>query len=201
VTEIVVRLDSDDDDVVTEAQNRVRETLKSQNEDLEVVTWKDLAGTFLAISEMKTQRSGAIIMIMLLIASLGIINTMLMAVMERTREIGMMTAMGMKKSEIMGLFIFEGGFIGIIGALLGCILGGLGAWYLEVYGWSLAAFGKSMQKMSSSMYPVKDVFYADLTIDVLLMTFGFGIMISVLASFYPARKAAKMDPVDALRHI
>ncbi|MCP5052766.1 MAG: ABC transporter permease, partial [bacterium] len=66
VTEIVVRLDSDDDDVVTQAQNRIMEALKLQNEDLETVTWKDLAGTFLAISEMKTQRSSAIIMIMLL---------------------------------------------------------------------------------------------------------------------------------------
>jgi len=201
VTEIVVRLENDDDKTILAAQNRIKEILKSREEKFEVVTWKDLAGVFLAISEMKTQRSGMIIMIMLIIASMGIINTMLMAVFERTREIGMLAALGMKKSEIMKLFIFEGGFIGAIGALLGCILGGLVTWYLEVEGWSITAFGETFKKMSEAAYPVKDVYYADLTMGVLVMVFLFGVGISVLASAYPAWKAAKLDPTEALRHI
>ncbi len=201
VTEIVVRLENDDDNTILTAQNRINEILASDDEKFEVVTWKDLAGTFLAISEMKTQRSGMIVMIMLIIASMGIINTMLMAVFERTREIGMLAAMGMKKGEIMKLFIFEGGFIGVIGALLGCILGGLATWYLEVEGWSISAFGETFQKISEAAYPVKDVYYADLTLDVLVTTFLFGVAISVLASAYPAWKAAKLNPTEALRHI
>ena len=201
VTEIVVRLNSDDDKTIATAQNRIKEILKTQEDPFEVVTWKDLAGMFLAISKMKTKNSGMIIFIMLLIASMGIINTMLMSVMERTREIGMFGALGMKKSEIMTLFIFEGGFIGAIGALLGCILGGLASWYFEVEGLSLAAYGETFQKIAASVYPIKDVFYADLTMGVLVMTFIFGVAIAVLASFYPARKAAKLNPVDALRHI
>ena len=52
-----------------------------------------------------------------------------------------------------------------------------------------------------AFYPVKDVFYADLTLEVLVMTFVLGTLISVLASFYPARKAARLNPTDALRHI
>ena len=201
VTEIVVRLNSDDDGTITAAQNRLKEILKNREDPYEVVTWKDLAGMFLTISKMKTRNSGMIIFIMLLIASMGIINTMLMSVMERTREIGMFSAMGMKKSEIMTLFIFEGGFIGAIGALLGCLLGGLASWYFEVHGWSMAALGETFQKVSQAIYPVKDVYYADLTMDVLVMTFLFGVAISVLASFYPARKAAKLNPIEALRHI
>jgi putative ABC transport system permease protein len=201
VTEIVVRLDSDDDNAILTAQKRAEEILQTQDEDFEVVTWKDLAGMFLAVSKMKTQRSGIIIMIMLIIASMGIINTMLMAVMERTREIGMLTAMGMKKSEIMRLFIFEGSFIGAIGSLLGCILGGLASWYLEVKGWSITAFGETFQKISEAVYPVKDVYYAHLSMDVLVMTFIFGLAISIIAGAYPAAKAAKLNPVEALRHI
>jgi putative ABC transport system permease protein len=202
VTEIVVRLDSDDDKKVTAAQTRIKKILKSQKEDFEVVTWKDLAGMFLTVSKMKTQRSVVIIFIMLLIASMGIINTMLMAVLERTREIGMLSAMGMKKWEIMTLFIFEGGFIGAIGSLLGCILGGLASWYLEVEGWSIfGSFGETFQKVSEAVYPVKDIYYADLTMDVLAMTFLFGTAISLIATVYPARKAAKLHPVEALRHI
>jgi putative ABC transport system permease protein len=201
VTEIVVRLNSDNDKVVSTAQNRIKEILKSQNETFEVVTWKDLAGTFLAVSKMKTQRSAMIILIMLVIASIGIINTMLMAVFERTREIGMLAAMGMKKSEIMKLFIFEGGFIGVIGSFLGCILGGLGSWYLEVHGWSMESMGETFKDVSQAIYPIKNYYYADLTMDVLIVIFVFGVAIAMLASVYPARKAAKLDPIDALRHI
>jgi putative ABC transport system permease protein len=201
VTEIVVRLNADDNKTITTAQTRLKEILKTLEDPYEVVTWKDLAGMFLTISKMKTKNSGMIIFIMLLIASMGIINTMLMSVLERTREIGMFSAMGMKKSEIMTLFIFEGGFIGAIGALLGCILGGLTSWYFEVYGWSITGFGETYQELAAAVYPVKDVFYADLTMDVLVMTFIFGVAIAVLASFYPARKAAKLKPVEALRHI
>ncbi|UCH93074.1 MAG: ABC transporter permease, partial [Candidatus Aminicenantes bacterium] len=201
VTEIVVRLNSDDDKTIATAQTRLKEILKTQEDPFEVVTWKDLAGMFLTISKMKTRNSGMIIFIMLLIASMGIINTMLMSVMERTREIGMFAAMGMKKSEIMTLFIFEGGFIGAVGALLGCLLGGLVSWYFEVYGMSMVGFGDTYKKLAESIYPVKDVYYADLTMDVLVMTFIFGVAIAVLASFYPARKAAKLNPIEALRHI
>lgn len=201
VTEIVVRLNSDENRVVLSARDKIKEALKSQDQDLEVYTWEDLAGTFLAISKMKTKNSSMIIFIMLIIASMGIINTMLMAVMERTREIGMLSAMGMKKGEIMKLFILEGGFIGVIGSLLGCILGGLASWYLEVEGWSIAAWGDTVQEVTASIYPLKDVFYADLTMDVLVMTFILGTLISVIASFYPARKAARLNPIDALRHI
>lgn len=201
VTEIVVRLQNDEDETITAAQNQINKLLNSGIETFEVVTWKDLAGTFLAISEMKTQRSGMIIMIMLIIASMGIINTMMMAVFERTREIGMLAAMGMKKNEIMRLFIFEGGLIGAIGALLGCLLGGLTTWYLEVKGWSINAFGETLKKLSEASYPIKDVYYADLTLDVLVMTFLFGVAISILASTYPAWKAAKLNPTEALRNI
>jgi putative ABC transport system permease protein len=201
VTEIVVRLRSDDDRLISTVKNKVEEVLKSQKENFEVVTWKDLAGTFLAVSKMKTQRSAIIIFIMLIIASVGIINTMLMAVFERTREIGMFAAMGMKKSEIMKLFVFVGGFIGVIGSLLGCILGALGSWYLEVEGWSFTSMGETLKKVSEAVYPIKDVYYADLTMDVLVIIFIFGVVISLAAGVYPAYKAAKLNPIDALRHI
>jgi putative ABC transport system permease protein len=201
VTEIVVRLNVKDnmDPEIETIKNDIEKTLKRTGTDLEAFTWKELAGEFLVISKMKTKNSSMIILIMLVIASMGIANTMLMAVLERTREIGMFSAMGMKKSEILLLFLFEGGLIGVIGSLFACILGGLGSWYLEVHGWKMGsdAFGD----ITATFYPLKNVFYADLTFDVLVMTFILGTSIAVITSFYPALKAAKLNPVDALRHI
>lgn len=201
VTEIVVCLTNDNEETLEQAKTWLGTMFENSDEKIEVYSWKDLAGTFLAISKMKTKSSAMIIMIMLFIASIGIINTMLMAVLERTREIGMLMALGMKKREIMKLFVFEGGFIGVFGSLLGCLLGGLAGWYLEVKGWSISAFGETYEKVAQAAYPVKDVFYGDLTFNILLSTFIFGVVISVIASLYPARKATKLNPIEALRYI
>jgi putative ABC transport system permease protein len=201
VTEMVIRLNVEDnsDPKIEILKKDFEKILRKQNADLEAFSWKELAGEFLMISKMKTRNSSLIIFIMLIIASMGIVNTMLMAVLERTREIGMLSAMGMRKAEIIILFLFEGGIIGAIGSLLGCILGGLGGWYLEVHGWKLGT--DVFHDFMAAFYPLKNVFYADLTLDVLIMTFVLGTAIAVVTSFYPALKAARLNPVEALRHI
>jgi putative ABC transport system permease protein len=201
VTEIVVRLNvrENTDPKIEIIRKDIEKTLTGKGADIEVFSWKELAGEFLVISKMKTKNSSMIILIMLIIASMGIANTMLMAVLERTREIGMFSAMGMKKSEILLLFLFEGGLIGVLGSMFACILGGLGSWYLEVHGWKLGS--GAFSDITASFYPLKNVFYADLTVNVLFMTFIYGTAIALITSFYPALKAARMNPVDALRHI
>lgn len=203
VTEIAVRLTLEATDMrgLDKEMARLDSMLRNKQPGVEAYSWKELAGTFLAISKMKTKNSSMIILIMLFIASMGIVNTMLMAVFERTREIGMLSAMGMKKWEIKLLFIFEGAFIGVMGSILACILGGLVSWYLEVKGMSISMVGDTMQKLTSAVYPVKNVFYADLTVGVLALTFILGTAVSIVASYYPAKRAAEMSPVKALRHI
>lgn len=200
VTEIVIRLNTDEGDKIEEVKNIIQNEINNSGKEYSVFSWDQLAGDFLAISKMKTKNTSMMVMIMLFIASMGIINTMLMAVLERTREIGMMMALGMRKSEIKRVFLFEGGFIGVMGSLLGCIMGGLGSWYLEVYGIAMSSFGETYEEMVAAFYPVKDKFYADLTFEPLLYTFLLGTFISIAATYYPANRAAKMDPVEALRH-
>ena len=200
-TEIALKLQQDDDRFISSVKTKLKTAVGHMSPGFEVFSWKELENTFLAVSQMKTRNSSIIIMVMLLIASVGIVNTMLMAVMERTREIGMLAAMGMKSREIMVLFILEGGFIGMIGSFCGCIIGGLISWLLQVYGMSLDSFGQTIIRMSEAIYPVKGTFYAHITLDTLGTVFVFGTAIATLASAWPARKAARMDPIRALRQI
>ncbi len=200
VTEVVIRLDTFDINKIEEVKAQIKEEIRKGELGYDVFSWDQLAGDFLAISKMKTKNTVILIMIMLFIASMGIVNTMLMAVLERTREIGMMKALGMNRLEIKKVFLFEGGFIGVLGSLLGCFLGGLGGWSLEVYGMSMKSYGKTYEEVVAAFYPLKDTFYGDLTFDLMLYTFLLGTIISVAATYYPASRAAKMDPVEALRH-
>jgi len=198
-TEIVVRLK--DKNQLSQVKTSIQSSLASLKDDYEVKSFEEMASDFVEVTKMKTRGQSIILLVMLLIATLGIVNTMLMAVMERTREIGMLAAMGMRKLEVMLLFIFEGAIIGFFGSLTGCIIGGLGGWYLEVKGYDMSFLGEEFTDLVASMYPIKGAFYGDLTIGILLFTLIFGIAVSILASLYPAYKSVKLDPIKALRHV
>ena len=167
---------------------------------LEVLDYEELASDFIQMTRFRRRVQSVFPLIMLLIATLGIINTMLMAVLERFKEIGMLGAMGMRKKEILGLFLLEGFFIGFLGSLTGCLIGGLGGLYLEKYGWNLGIMGPEISNVIASVYPIKDTFYADMTFGILGFTLVFGTVVSILSSLYPAYRAVKVDPVKALRH-
>lgn len=199
VTEIVVRLKNNS--LTPEKQEEIAALLNSRNNDEDVRTWKEMAGVFLEISKGKIRNQAVIIMIILLIAALGIINTMLMAVLERTREIGMFKAMGMKKREIVSLFVIEGGIIGLLGSFIGCTLGTLGSWYFSVYGLTFDIGGHDFEELMATFYPVKNVFYSDLSLKLAVFAFVLGTAISIVASMYPAFKASRLKAVEALRHI
>ncbi len=129
-----------------------------------------------------------------MIAAFSIINTMLMAVLERTPEIGVFSAFGMKKRSVLAVFIIEAMFLGCFGGFMGIAAGGFGGYLLETYGISL---GDSMQNMP---IPIRQVIYGDLELQHIYISFGLGLLLSIVAAYLPALKAARMEPVDALRH-
>jgi putative ABC transport system permease protein len=197
VTELAVRIE--DRSKLREVRDSIESRLATLSKDYEVVSFEEYASDFKELMRLRSRMQALIPLMMILIATLGIVNTMLMAVMERTREIGMLAAMGMRKMEVMLVFIFEGALIGIFGSLAACVIGGLGGWWLEAKGFSLAFLGEEISEMVSFL-PM-EVYKGDLTAGTLIFTLVFGTVISILASLYPAYKAVKLDPIQALRHV
>jgi putative ABC transport system permease protein len=127
----------------------------------------------------------------LLVAAMGIANTMLMSVLERTREIGVMKAVGAAGSHIQAIFLIEGGLIGTVGGGLGLLL----AWGASFPGdaWVRSMVERDMNvKLQDSLF----VFPPWLVATVIVFAF----VVTTCAALYPARRAANVDPVAALRH-
>jgi len=135
--------------------------------------------------------------IVLLMASIGILNLMLMAVYERTREMGVLAALGMKGRQLMGLFLLEGMFIGVIGAVIGCIVSWLLISAVARVGidYSIAeGTGDITALIGNRIYPsipaINIVFYG---VSV--------VFIAALASLIPAWQASRNEPAESLHHI
>jgi len=126
----------------------------------------------------------AIASISLIVASIGIMNTMLMSVMERTHEVGIMKAIGAKNRNVLSLFLLESGMVSVVGGVLGCVLGVIGANVISIgIG---AAFGEGIPAIVRP--------------EVLLGGIVVAVLVGVLSGLYPARKASKMSPVEAVRY-
>ena len=132
---------------------------------------------------------GAIGTIALVVAALGIANTMVMSILERTREIGIMKAIGGSEEDIKKIFFVEAAAIGAIGAGFGLLLG----WGVTRIA-NLVANARLLPQGESAV----NLFY--FPIWLILGAIGFGIGMSLLAGLYPAFRAARIDPIEALRH-
>jgi ABC-type lipoprotein release transport system permease subunit len=164
--------------------------------ELVVADWRELAKDFLAIAEGKRAGTGMLLLLIFIIAAVGITNTMLMAVFERVREIGMMRALGMKDGAIRLAFLLEAGGIGFAGSALGLALGAALNWYMVRWGLDLTAFTGDMQ----IGYRVHSIFRSAWHPQALFGAAVFGVLASMLISFLPSSRALKMRITDCLRH-
>ncbi|MCH7878644.1 MAG: ABC transporter permease [candidate division Zixibacteria bacterium] len=131
---------------------------------------------------------GLIGFLALITVSLGIVNTMVMAIMERRREIGVLKSLGADESEIKLLFLTESGVIGVIGATAGIVFG----WLIT----RVASFIAKDVMVSKEIDPIE---LFSLPIWLILAAFALGLIVSLAAGYYPASRAARVDPVQALR--
>lgn len=163
----------------------------------EVDSWDTLRPEIQEILAVKSVFVNIFGLIVLLIASIGILNLMLMAVFERTREMGVLQAMGMKGRQMMGLFIMEGMMIGAVGAVIGCVLGWLLVWLVAQVGIDLgyaSGMGEITALMGERLYPSIGLSS--------IIAYGIAVVfIAGLASLIPARQAARNEPAEALHHL
>ncbi len=139
---------------------------------------------------------GGIGAISLLVAAIGIANTMTMAILERTREIGLMKAIGATNRDILGIFLGEAASIGLMGGVIGTTLGwGLGQTFNNIFGGALSSFfpiapspnGSAVQLVNTPLW-------------LIIFSIAFSTLIGLLSGLYPSIRAAMMEPVVALKY-
>jgi len=157
------------------ARHRIRD---GQDDDFSVRNLAALAETAAAATKVMSGMLGAIASISLLVGGIGIMNIMLVSVTERTREIGIRMAIGAKRSDILLQFLFEAMMISLAGSFIGVLLG-VGCAY------GLSALAEMVVVV---------------TLSSILLAFGVAAAVGVFFGFYPARKAAYLSPIEALRY-
>jgi putative ABC transport system permease protein len=169
-------------------------------EELQVITWQesDIVKNLMPVINNIYDK---ILWIVMLIVALVILNTMLMAVMERYHEIGIIKAMGLKNLEVFFMILVEAFYIGIIGSLIGGALGGAISAAVERSGIDIVAMmGEGVwEKLDIPLPMFGQVLYPDFSLAILFSSIIFGIFIALLAVLYPAYKSARMLPVEAFR--
>jgi len=164
---------------------------------LSVLTWRDLNQVLLQTFESSAIFLNMMNLVVLAVVAVVIANTLLMAVFERRREIGIFAALGMKGRQILTMFVLEAGTLGVAGVILGILLGGLGVAYLAKVGLAIgeaAAAGEA-----SNVITYGNILYARFTPSAWAELSIASLVITLLASLYPAWLAARLEPIEALR--
>jgi len=167
--------------------------------DYEVKTWRELGRDFLQLYQVKRAGNFIMVLVFLALVSVGIVNTMLMATYERQREIGMFLALGMARREVRRLFLLEGAFLGMWGAVAGVALSSPLVWLLQVYGLPIAWI--SGGKDVDIGFPIRGVMYGELSAGLVIEALALGVILATAASLWPAWRVSRLEPTAALRRV
>jgi putative ABC transport system permease protein len=171
---------------MTAASDQIAELLRNRHQieyqaedDFTVINQQDLLAIFGQITNVLTIFLGAIAGISLLVGGIGIMNIMLVSVTERTREIGLRKAVGAKRRDILSQFLVESVILAVIGGIFGILLGSVGA--------------VAISRLQSDLTAV-------VTVQSVLLATGFSAAVGLFFGIYPATRAARLHPIEALRY-
>ena len=183
---IIVKLKSSDNATITNVSKAITDHFSNQ---VSVISSTAVLGLLTNIFSILQLFLGGIAAISLLVAGIGIMNIMIVSLIERTREIGILKALGMKSRTVLTIFLGESVIIGLMGAIIGIVLG-----------WILA--NVTARVLGSGVFGGGGGFTITplLTPEVLIGALAFGVGVSVIFALYPAWRASKLKPVDALRY-
>jgi putative ABC transport system permease protein len=188
--EVLAYLDDRDADV--EVAERIRASPELAG--LTVQAWSEREPWTSMIPTMNAMR-GVLMTIVVFITSLGVWNTMMMSVLERTGEIGVMRSMGLGRLGAVSLFVLEAAVIATLGGLVGVALGGGAGLYLETVG---VTIGEGVTQNVGNI-PMRQTLYGDVSVATTVQAFAMGLVMAVLGSALPAIRAASIQPITAMR--
>ena len=186
--EIAINIDNSENLVL------VQDEVKNIASGEEVMNWKELSPEMSYLTEIMDLYMYIFIIIILLALLFGIINTMLMVVMERTKELGMLMAIGMNKRRIFSMIVLESILLSLTGGVIGILVGAFASYYFGIHPIDLSMWAEGYQQLGYDAF-VYTTIQPELLINVAIMVIFTG----VIAAIYPAYKALKNNPADALR--
>lgn len=162
-----------------------------QASSYQIVTWMDANELVVQFEQFAGAYMMMLYLIVLAITATVVVNSLVMAVFERTREIGILAAIGMKSRRIMLMFFAESSLLAVAGILMGLVLGGLLVYYATVKGFFIGNMGITGIMLGETIY-------ADLTVSDTITLVIMAFVVTLAASLYPAVLAARLEPVKAL---
>ena len=173
------------------AAERFKETLKGALPPLVyVTTWMELNKSLFSALKLEKNIIFLTIILIVIVAALNIIATLILMVMEKTHDIGVLIALGAEPGNIRRIFFYQGAQIGLVGTALGTVLGLL---------WCLAANAFKLIKVPVDIYQISHVPFRITLLDLALII-GVSLTISFLSTLFPSYRASKVDPVTALKY-